>query len=77
MCSPYFKGVFYDLFCALCCVEYETEEDQKQEEMNMTEEELEASKTYVLNKLEKIQLKMDTALITGRITKQKYNTKIY
>ena len=63
ICSPFFKGVFYDLFCYwCCCVQYETKEDQKQEEMNMTEEDLEASKAYVLNKLEKIQTKFENTI---------------
>ena len=69
-CSPFCEGIFYDLWCAGCFCDCcgigdnddEVIEDRMAQEINMTAEELAASKEYVLIELEKVNKDLEKAI---------------
>ena len=53
-CCTCAEGIFYDLFCNCCfCDCMDDEVERNQDEMELTAEDLAASKVYVLEQLKK------------------------
>ena len=53
-CCTCSEGIFYDLFCDCCfCDCMDNEVERNQDEMELTAEDLAASKVYVLEQLKK------------------------